>query len=151
MTSSRRADRTTSAPKWNHLILYDGVCCLCNRMIQFVMRQDRAQVFRFASLQSRLGQSLTGRQGKSPGKLDTVMVIANYGSSSARLLSKASAGLFVLQTLGGAWRLAGVLRVLPDRLLDWFYDLIARYRYRIFGRYESCPVPTPEQRSRFLD
>lgn len=151
MTSSQRAESTADDPNRNHLILYDGFCCLCNRLIKFVMRRDTARVFRFASLQSDLGQSLMQRHGKTPGKLDTVIVIANYGSTSARLLSKASAALFVLQTLGGPWRLGAVLRVLPNRLLDWFYDLIARNRYRIFGRYESCPLPSPEQRSRFLD
>jgi predicted DCC family thiol-disulfide oxidoreductase YuxK len=151
VTSSRLAERAADAWKGNHLILYDGVCCLCNRLIQFVLRRDKAQVFRFASLQSDLGQSLMRRHGKAPGKLDTVVVIANYDSTSATLLCKASAAFFILKAQGGVWRLAAVLRVLPDRLLNWFYDLIARNRYRIFGRYESCPTPSAEQRSRFFE
>lgn len=130
-----------------HLILYDGVCGLCNRFVRFVLNHDRAAVFRFASLQSQLGQSLIG----SPNTLRTVYVVVNYGSKSPVVLSKSRAALFVLETLGGPWRLAAILGILPRRLLDWAYDLVARYRYSVFGRYQTCPLPSPEHRSRFID
>ncbi len=136
----------------SHLILYDGVCGLCNRLNQFVLKRDKAAVFHFASQQSPLGQSLLRDYGKDPAKLETFYVIEDYASGSPVLLSRSGAALFVLKTIGGTWsRLAAVFRVLPTKLLDWAYNLIARNRYRIFGRYDSCPLPTPEQRKRFVD
>ena len=142
---------TKSSMKHSHLILYDGVCGLCNRLNRFVLKRDRAAVFQFASQQSALGQSLLGRYGRDPAGLETFYVIVDYGSDSPVLLSRSTAALFVFKTLGGAWRLAAVLRVLPRKLLDRAYDLVARNRYRIFGRYDTCPLPKPEHRRRFLD
>ena len=134
-----------------HLILYDGVCGLCNRLNRFVLERDAVAVFQFASLQSRLGQSILRGYGRDPDKLETLYVVVNYGSESAVLLSKSRAALFVLKTLGGPWRLAASLGVLPHRLLDWAYDLVARHRYRVFGRYENCLMPGPEYETRFID
>jgi len=134
-----------------HLILYDGLCGLCNRLNQFVLRRDRAGDFKFASQQSHFGQSVLLGYGKNREELDTLYVIADYGEASARLLSKSSAALFILGELGAPRRLAFVLRIFPRRLLDWAYDIVARNRYRILGRYDSCPPPGPNQRSRFLD
>ncbi|MFB3905991.1 MAG: thiol-disulfide oxidoreductase DCC family protein [Acidobacteriota bacterium] len=134
-----------------HLVLYDGVCGLCNRLNRFVLKHDAAGVFRFASLQSSLGQSLLRDQGKDPRMPETLYVLANYGSNATTLLSRSAAVLFVLKTLGGPWRLAAILGILPGPLLDWAYDLIARNRYRIFGRYDSCPVPSPAHKDKFID
>jgi len=120
-------------------------------MNQFVLKQDRAAVFLFASQQRPLGQSVIRAHGKDPARLETFYVIADYGSDSPIMLSKSSAVLFVLQTLGGPWRLATVVGVLPTKLLDWVYSLVARNRYRIFGRYDTCPIPRPEYKSRFID
>ncbi len=133
-----------------HLILYDGVCRLCNRLNRFVLKRDAAAVFCFASLQSDLGQSLLRRYGRNSDRVETLYVVVNYGSKSV-LLAKSRAVLFILKTLGGPWRLTAVFGILPGRLLDWAYDLIARNRYRLFGRYESCLMPNPEYRSRFID
>ncbi len=134
-----------------HLILYDGVCGLCNRLNRFVLKRDTIGVFQFASLQSRLGQSLLRGYGTDPGNLKTLYVVVNYGSQSPVLLSKSRAALFVLKTLGGPWRLAAILGVFPRRLLDWAYDLVARHRYAVFGRYESCLMPSPEYKNRYID
>jgi len=134
-----------------HLILYDVVCGLCNRLNRFVLKRDPTGMFRFASLQSGLGQSLLRDFGRDPGNLDTLYVVVGYGSRSPVLLFRSRAALFVVKTLGGPWRLAAVLGILPGRLLDWVYDLIARHRYSVFGRYESCLVPSPEHKSRFID
>ncbi len=139
------------AMKRSHLILYDGVCGLCNRLNQFVLKRDRAAVFQFASQQSALGQSIIRAHGRDPAGLETFYVIVDYGSDSPIMLSKSSAVLFVLKTLRGPWRLATVLAVLPTKLLDWVYDLVARNRYRVFGRYDTCPLPRPEHKSRFID
>ena len=134
-----------------HLLLYDGVCGLCNRLVQFVLRHDRGDRFRFAALQSPLAGNLLRGYGRDASDLDTVYVIARHGEASAKLLWKGRAVLFVLGQLGGLWRLASVLRVLPRPLLDLGYDLIARRRYRWFGRYDACPLPTPATRAKFLD
>lgn len=135
----------------HHLLLFDGVCGLCDRLVQFVLRHDRVDRFRFAALQSPLAGNLLRGYDRDATDLDTVYVIADYGEPAAKLLSKGRAVLFVLAQLGGLWRLASVLRVLPRPLLDFGYDQIARRRYRWFGRYDACPVPTPATRAKFLD
>jgi predicted DCC family thiol-disulfide oxidoreductase YuxK len=134
-----------------NLLLYDGVCGLCDRLVQFVLRHDRADRFRFAALQSQLAGHLLRAYGRDAGDLDTVYVIAHYGEPAATLLSKGRAVLFALAQLGGIWRLASLLRVLPRPLLDFGYDQIARRRYRWFGRYDACPLPTPATRAKFFD
>ena len=134
-----------------HVILYDGVCGLCNRINAFVLPRDADGASAFAALQSDVARELLRRFGKTPDDLSTFYVVANHESASAELLSKSRAALFVLKTLGGVWASLAILRVLPAALLDAAYDAIARNRYRLFGRYESCLVPTPEYRSRFLD
>jgi predicted DCC family thiol-disulfide oxidoreductase YuxK len=135
-----------------HLILYDGVCGLCNRLVRFVLRRDRAGIFIFASLQGRYGRRLLESHGRGTGDLDTFAVVVDHASPRSELLVESPAALFVLEELGGGWRLCGrVLRVFPGRLLDLGYDLVARHRYRVFGRHETCPVPRPEERSRFVD
>jgi predicted DCC family thiol-disulfide oxidoreductase YuxK len=134
-----------------HLILYDGVCGLCNRLNRFVLKRDPAGVFQFASLQGGPGQSLLRAYGRDPDSLETLYVVVSYGSKSPVLLSKSRAALFVLNALGGPWRLVAIVGMLPRRLLDWAYDLVARNRYTLFGRYESCLLPSPEYKSRFID
>jgi predicted DCC family thiol-disulfide oxidoreductase YuxK len=142
---------TEKADAGKHLLLYDGVCGLCNRAIRFVLRRDSRALFDFAPLQSETGRTFLARAGLNPQRLDTVYVIADYRTGAARALSKSRAALFVLQALGGVWRIAGALRALPAPLLDRGYDLIARRRYAMFGRYDTCPLPAPEHRRRFLD
>ena len=134
-----------------HLILYDGVCGLCNGLNTFVLPRDPDGLFAFTSLQSPTGQTLLTRFGKPVGDLDTFYVLVDYRSELPTLLAKSRAGLFVLATLGGVWRVAAPLGALPTPLLDVGYDLLARNRYRIFGRYDTCPLPTPEHRRRFID
>lgn len=134
-----------------HVILYDGVCGLCNRLNRFILRHDKAGTFRFASLQGAFGRALLKEHGKDPGRLETLYVVAGYRSTSPVLLSKSRAALFILKTLSGPWRLASIFGILPRRLLDWIYDLVARYRYAVFGRYDTCPIPSAEFRSRFMD
>ena len=134
-----------------HLILYDGLCGLCNRFNRFVLARDSDAHFQFASLQSPLGRSLADRFGFDPTAPEAVLVVTNHELESARLRMKADAALFVLEQLPWPWRSAGVLRVLPRGVLDWGYDRIAHNRYRFFGRYDVCPLPEPRYRERFLD
>jgi predicted DCC family thiol-disulfide oxidoreductase YuxK len=133
------------------LILYDGVCGLCNRFVNFVVKHDRRRVFRFASLQSPTAHNILDRHRIRTIPMDTVYVVANFGLPTERVLSKSSATLHILSQLGGAWRLAGVARAVPARLRDLVYDAIARRRYRIFGKYDTCPLPDPSHRDRFID
>jgi predicted DCC family thiol-disulfide oxidoreductase YuxK len=143
--------QTSIQPAGEHLVLYDGVCGLCNRLNQFVLPRDSRGVFDFASLQSAVGRSTLQRFGRNPEDLDTFYLVTNYRSESPALLSKARAALFVMKKLGNPWRWLGLFGVFPSALLDRVYDLIARYRYRLFGRYESCLMPSAEYKKRFID
>jgi predicted DCC family thiol-disulfide oxidoreductase YuxK len=143
---------SASEPVAHPILLYDGVCGLCNRLVQFVLRRDPAGMVRFAALQSELATRILTRHGADARDLDTVYVVVNYELSDENLLSLSDAVIFILQHLGAAdLRGAGrVLQVVPRPLREWGYRLVARNRYRIFGRYDTCPMPTEEFRSRFL-
>ena len=134
-----------------HLLLYDGVCGLCDRFVRFVLAHDRRRRFRFAAMQSRVGRSLLAAHGGDPDRLETVYVVVDYESGTGRVLHRSAAALFVFDQLGLPWRLVTVIRLAPARLMDRLYDRIAAHRYRVFGRYGTCPLPSPEYRDRFLD
>jgi predicted DCC family thiol-disulfide oxidoreductase YuxK len=133
------------------IILYDGVCGLCNRLNRFVLARDPAGRFRFAALQSALAGAILSRHGRDPRHLDTVYLVLHHGQPGERLLQKSDAVLWILGELGGGWRLAGAFRVVPRAIRDLGYGLVARTRYRLFGRYDACPLPDPRHRARFLD
>jgi predicted DCC family thiol-disulfide oxidoreductase YuxK len=133
------------------ILLYDGVCGLCNRMVQFVLRRDRESVFRFAALQSEFAGRALARHGIRTGELDTVYVVLNVELADERVLGRSDAVIFVLKQLG-TWRFSGLfLQILPRAIRDWGYGVIARNRYRFFGRFDSCVLPSLETRDRFLD
>jgi len=134
-----------------HLLLYDGVCGLCDRFVRFVLVHDHRRRFRFAALQGAVGRELVARLGRDPDRLETVHVIVDYPSGAGRVLSRSAAALFVVAELGWPWRLATVLRWAPSALLDRLYDRVAASRYRLFGRHSACPAPDPDYRDRFLD
>ena len=133
-----------------HLILYDGVCGLCNGLNQFVLKRDPSNKFRFASLQSPLAHRILKRYGRNADDLDTFYVIENYERESERLWDKARAGLFVLSEVGGLWRFFSLLQIIPTFILNFGYDLIAKSRYRIFGKFDSCLIPAPQYKEKFL-
>ena len=141
----------TVALSGHPILFYDGVCGLCNRLNRFVLTRDRSGRFRFAALQSRFANETLPRYGKDPEDLDTLYLITDYGTSSERLFWKARAVVRVLQELGGPWRLAGLLKILPTAALNAVYDAVAKRRYRIFGRSEKCLIPAAEHRSRFIE
>jgi predicted DCC family thiol-disulfide oxidoreductase YuxK len=138
-------------PSGHSIILYDGVCGLCNRFVQFVLKRDKQDRFRFAAIQGRFATEQLLRYKKDASALNTVFVLDNSGSPTERLLEKGDAALFVLKELGGVGAFAQILRALPQPLLDFGYDLIAANRYRVFGKYDSCPVPTAEQKNKFIE
>jgi predicted DCC family thiol-disulfide oxidoreductase YuxK len=128
------------------VIFYDGVCGFCDLFVRFVLKRDRVGRFRFAPLQGRFAARELPPRGGQPEDLDTVYVL----TASGRLLRKSRAVVYVLQRLGRAWPAAGVLRVIPAFLADPLYDLLARLRYRLFGKFDACRVPTSSERGRFL-
>jgi predicted DCC family thiol-disulfide oxidoreductase YuxK len=134
-----------------HLVLYDGVCGLCSRLLRFLLRHDHRAVFTFASLQSDVGRAMVERFGGNPDELTAFYVLANYRANHAQMFSRSSAVLFVAGELGWPWKVAVLVRVLPTAILDHVYSVIARNRYRVFGRYEQCLAPRPEFRGRFVE
>jgi predicted DCC family thiol-disulfide oxidoreductase YuxK len=147
-------DSTVQAPSETggaHLVLYDGVCGLCSRLLQFLLAHDGRRVFNFASLQSPAGQSLVQRSGGDPHELSSFYVVAHYRTRDARVITRGRAALFVAGELGWPWKATRLLGVLPTALLDGLYDLVARNRYRLFGRHEQCLMPRPEFQNRFVD
>jgi predicted DCC family thiol-disulfide oxidoreductase YuxK len=134
------------------IILYDGVCGLCNRLVQFLIKRDKRGVLQFASLQSDFAAKILGRHGIDPTALDTFHLVVNYEQPEERVLSRGDAVLRAGRELGGFWKtLAAVAQIIPRPLRDLIYRFIARYRYQVFGKYETCMLPKPDQRSRFLD
>jgi predicted DCC family thiol-disulfide oxidoreductase YuxK len=139
-------------PSANPVLLYDGVCGLCNRVVQFILRHDDHDQFRFTALQSPLASRLLERHGASAANLDTFYIATNFDQAGEELLARSDAAVFVLQELGGGWRILGVIfRVLPRALRDAVYNLIARNRYKVFGKFDICPLPDPGHRHKFLE
>jgi len=136
----------------NPILLYDGVCGLCNRAVQFVLQRDRGDAFRFASLQSGYAAGILRKHGLTQEGLDTVYLVLNHDQPTERLLSRSAAAIAVMRQLGGIWRgFAAVGSVFPTSFRNFLYNRIANNRYRIFGKYDACPLPTPDQRAKFLD
>ena len=126
------------------MLLFDGVCTLCNGVVRFVIDRDPSGRFQFAALQSDAGRRLLGGL---PQPLPDSFVLFEDG----RVFTRSTAALRVVRGLSFPWPLLWVLILLPRPVRDWAYDVVARNRYRWFGRRESCMVPTQEQRARFLD
>jgi predicted DCC family thiol-disulfide oxidoreductase YuxK len=128
---------TESSP----VIFYDGVCGLCDRSIQFIIRHDRREIFRFAALQSDYA-------GRVLGKAREMETFALY--DNGRVFERSDGALRIFSKLGFPWALLAVFRIIPKFLRDAVYNLVARNRYRWFGQFDSCPIPTPEQKARFI-
>ncbi|MFL5814204.1 MAG: thiol-disulfide oxidoreductase DCC family protein [Bdellovibrionia bacterium] len=126
------------------IVFFDGVCNLCNGFVDFLVRQDHRRVLRFASLQGKTSRDLLGLGAGE--KLESVVFYQNGSTSSESL-----AVLRILSSLGGAWRLTVLLRVIPGFVRDPIYRFIARNRYRWFGKRETCRLPSPDERALFLD
>ena len=129
----------------NPILLFDGVCNLCNGAVQFVIKNDKNKRFRFAALQSEAGIKLSKKYGLPIDKMDTFVVIKNNES-----YTRSTAALEVANILGGFWSLAYVFIIIPPFIRDTVYNWVAENRYRWFGKKESCMIPTLELRERFL-
>ena len=132
------------------VLLYDGLCGLCDRTVQMVLRADRRGVLRFAPLQGDFAAELFERHPRVRA-VDSLVLVEPDGAGGERVRVRSDAALALARHIGGAWRLAAVLRVVPPPLRDAAYDLVARTRYRIFGRRDACRIPDPAERSRFID
>ena len=133
-------------PEDKPIILFDGICNFCNAMVNFIIRQDKKKVFRFATLQSNAGQALLNRFQIDWKANDSFVVIEK---DKAYLKSNASLRLY--NKLPWYWKWTQVFWIVPKFLRDGVYNFIARNRYKWFGKKEECMIPTPEVKERFLD
>lgn len=132
------------------VIVFDGVCVLCNGWVRFLLRHDRRQRYRFAAMQGEAGRRLLAQNGLDPEDPVSFLLIEYDRSPMPRVSTDTDAIRRVVTGLGGVWRLAGVSAALPRRVRDPLYRLVARNRYRWFGRHDACVVPDPAQARRFL-
>jgi predicted DCC family thiol-disulfide oxidoreductase YuxK len=127
------------------ILLFDGVCNLCNASVQWVLLHDKKGVFRFAAQQSEAGQELLKRHGRHTSTFDSVVLV-----DGDRIYIQSDAAIEVAVRLGGIWRLMGIFKIVPKVVRNGIYDWIARNRFRWFGKREQCMLPRPEWKERFL-
>ncbi|NRS87600.1 putative DCC family thiol-disulfide oxidoreductase YuxK [Flavobacterium sp. 7E] len=134
-------------PENKKIVLFDGVCNLCDSAVQFIIKNDKKDIFRFAALQSEIGQEICKHIGIDVSKMDSIILyepgIAYY--------YKSEAALNIASDLGGTISLLSVFKVLPSGFSNVVYDFIARNRYKWYGKKESCMIPTADLKSKFLD
>ena len=128
------------------IILFDGVCNLCNNAVQFVIKRDKKDVFRYAALQSEVGQQLTKERGIDTATVDSIILI----DPGTAYYTKSTAALEIGKELKGYRTISSILLGIPSKLRDIVYDFVAKNRYKWYGRKDQCMVPTPELQSKFL-
>ena len=128
------------------IILFDGVCNLCNGSVQFIIRRDPGSRFHFAALQSDFGNSQLLRYGIPPGMLNSVILIQD-----GKAHQKSNAALEIAKQLSGLWPAMYIFKIIPRFIRDWVYDRIAKNRYKLFGRRDECMIPTPGLKGRFVN
>ena len=133
------------------IVLYDGVCGLCNRAVQFLLKRDRHDRLRFASLQSDFAAGVLRRHGIDHTELNTIYVVLNHATTGEELLTKGDALLSLARELSGIWQVARLGRIVPRPIRDRLYDFVARHRYQVFGKTETCMLPDPAQRHKFVE
>lgn len=129
----------------SNIIFFDGVCNLCNSLVNFVLRHDQSGSLMFAPLQSEQVLNLPGEYKVAPDGNDSVILITN-----GRIFRKSGAILHIAKIMGWPWKIFYVFRIIPPFIRDAIYDLIAKYRFRLFGRRDTCMVPGPDVMNRFL-
>ncbi len=133
-------------PAGHPIVLFDGVCNLCTGFVQFLIPRDPEGQFKFASLQSAVGEQLLTEHGLDTEQLDSIVLV-----DGDDVYVKSSAVIRIASRLGGVYTLARPLRFLPRVLRDWGYDFVAANRYRVFGKKDQCMMPTEDIQSRFLE
>ena len=134
-------------PEGKMIILFDGVCNLCNGAVNFIIKHDKNDIFRYASLQSNIGKKLTLERNIDTSQLDSIILI-NPGTA---YYHKSTAALQIAKRLSGILPFLSIFLVLPNAFRDWVYDIIAKNRYKWFGKKDNCMIPTPELKSLFMD
>ncbi|MDB4292513.1 thiol-disulfide oxidoreductase DCC family protein [Maribacter sp.] len=129
------------------IILFDGVCNLCNSSVQFVIKHDKEDLFRYAALQSEIGKQLLSERHIDTNNIDSIILIA----PGVAYYVKSDAALQIGKHLKGYRTISSILYLIPKGLRNIVYDLIARYRYAWFGKQDACMLPTPELKAKFLD
>ena len=128
-----------------YIILFDGVCNLCNSIVKFIIKRDKKKRFKFASMQSETGVSLLKRNKLPHNTLDTFVYIRK-----SKPLTRSKAGLYVLNDLGRIWKTFFIFILLPPFIRDFFYNLIAGSRYKIWGKKDHCMIPSSDVSERFI-
>lgn len=134
-------------PKNKKIILFDGICNLCNDSVLKVIKYDKRDHFVFVALQSKIGQDIINYLKIDVSKIDSIIL---YEPGVAYDI-KSTAALKIMKDFGGFWALTQVFEILPTPIRDYFYDYIAKNRYKWFGKKESCMIPTPELKAKFLN
>lgn len=133
------------------VLLYDGVCAVCNKTVQTILKHDRQGTMRFAALQSDYGRRALERHTEFKDTDSVILLEATHEDGEEHAYARSTAALKVASYLGGIWKVFLIAYILPRPFRDALYDFVARNRYRIFGRHESCMLPPPNSRARFLD
>ena len=131
--------------KKHKIILFDGVCNLCNSSVTFAIKRDKNDIFRFAALQSEIGMQLISKFKIDTSQTDSIILIEGN-----KYYEKSSAALHIAKHLSGGWPLLYGFIILPKFIRNAVYDFIAKNRYKWFGKKESCMIPTPELQAKFL-
>ncbi|WP_053977799.1 thiol-disulfide oxidoreductase DCC family protein [Mangrovimonas xylaniphaga] len=134
-------------PANKELILFDGVCNLCNTSIQYVIKHDKQNKFVFAALQSDIGKSVIKEHGIDTTKIDSILL----HKPNNKIYYKSTAALKIASKLGFPISIMSIFLIVPTFIRNWVYDFIAKNRYKWFGKKQSCMIPTPELSSKFLD
>ncbi|MGB3606999.1 MAG: DCC1-like thiol-disulfide oxidoreductase family protein [Psychroserpens sp.] len=138
---------TIILPKDKKLILFDGVCNLCNASITYVIKHDKNNTFMFAPLQSEAGEQIIAKYNIDVEKTDSILLYSNDNGLSI----KSTAALKIAKHLGVPINLMIVFFIIPTFIRDWVYDYIAKNRYKWYGKKEACMIPTPELKAKFLE
>ena len=128
------------------IILFDGVCNLCNGAVQFVIKRDNKDQFLFASLQSDEGKEILKEYNLPSNKMNSFFLVEN-----GKVYDKSTAALRVLKKMNALWRLFYIFIIVPKFIRDGVYNWIAKHRYQWFGRKDECMIPTPELKAKFLN
>ena len=144
------AVRREIADDCHAVLVFDGVCVLCSGWVRFLLRHDHAGRYAFASMQGDRGRALLRAHGLDPDDPLSLLLLEYDRADGARVSVDSDAVRRVLAGMGGLWRLAHLIAILPRPLRDSLYRMLARNRYRLFGRHEACMVPEPAQAHRFL-
>ena len=135
-------------PKDKALILFDGVCNLCNSSVLYVIKRDKHDTFLFAPLQGEIGQAIINKFNIDTQKTDSILL---FQPKERRIYQKSNAALHIAKKLRFPTNLLSIFLIVPSFIRDWFYNYVAKNRYKWYGKKDACMIPTPELREKFMD